>query len=73
MRREQVLARRRRACAGLVAVAPARRLAPRISTSSGDANILDSIRGIQGTIGGVGLETYRETWHMRRATGLASR
>jgi hypothetical protein len=31
-------ARRRRACAGLAAVAPARRLAPRISTTSVDVS-----------------------------------
>lgn len=32
------------------------------------ADILDAIRGIQDTVGGIGFDTYLDVWHMRRAT-----
>jgi uncharacterized protein with HEPN domain len=32
------------------------------------ADILDAIRGIEDTVGGIGFDTYLDVWHMRRAT-----
>jgi uncharacterized protein with HEPN domain len=32
------------------------------------ADILDAIRGIQDTVGGIDYDTYLRVWHMRRAT-----
>lgn len=32
------------------------------------ADMLDAIRGIQDTVGGIGFDTYLDVWHMRRAT-----